>query len=69
MPRMVYWNVQHFSEDKFFERKRKRRADDEEEYGDNAAQNYLDALFNVITWNNPNFIVIVEVRPGGNANQ
>jgi hypothetical protein len=67
MPRLIYWNVQVFSEDKFFIRKHKRRSDDDEEWGGNAAQSYLDVLFNTITANNPQFIVIVEARPGGNT--
>lgn len=69
MPRMIYWNVQHFSEDKFFVRQRKRKRDDDEEWGVNAAQNYLDVLFNAITANAPDIIVIVEARPAGNTGE
>lgn len=64
---MIYWNVQVFSEDKFFLRNRKRTRDGDEDWGENTAQNYLDVLFNAITANAPDIIVIVEVRPGGNT--
>lgn len=67
MPRLIYWNVQSFSDDKFFWRSRKRGRDGEELWGENAAQSYLNALVTTITANAPAFIVIVEVRPGGNT--
>ncbi|WP_437990108.1 hypothetical protein [Sorangium sp. So ce145] len=69
MPRMIYWNVQHFSEDKFFIRKRKRKLDEDEAWGEDPAQKYLNVLFNAITANAPDFIVIVEARPGGNTGE
>lgn len=65
MPRMVFWNVEHFSGDKFFRRRRKRTRDGEEAWGTNAAQDYLDVLVNAVTANAPDFIVIVEARPAG----
>lgn len=69
MPRMLFWNVEHFSADKFFRRRRKRSRDGEETWGANAAQEYLDVLFYAITTNDPDFIVIVEARPAGIAPQ
>ncbi|MCA1568601.1 MAG: hypothetical protein LC803_23735 [Acidobacteria bacterium] len=64
---MIYWNVQHFSEDKFWVRARKRKRDEEEDWGGNDAQNYLNVLFNAITANAPDIIVIIEARPAGNT--
>ncbi|WP_441292015.1 hypothetical protein ACSRUE_17720 [Sorangium sp. KYC3313] len=69
MPRMIFWNVNVFSEDKFFIRERERKRDEEEAWGEDAAQNYLKVLFNAITANNPDFIVIVEARPGSNTGE
>ncbi|MDO8185505.1 hypothetical protein Q5424_13910 [Conexibacter sp. JD483] len=70
MPKkLVYWNVQHFSADKFFARKRRRVGDDQEGWGGNAAFNYRRVLFDTITAHNPDFIVIVEARPAGNIGE
>jgi hypothetical protein len=69
MPKLIYWNVQHFSADKFFMRKRRRTRDDDEGWGGNPAVNYLQVLTDTITAHQPDFIVIVEARPAGNIGE
>jgi hypothetical protein len=67
MPKLVYWNVEHFSEDKFFVRKRKRKFDDDEAWGENHAVPLRNLLVRTVTWHDPDFIVILEVQPGANG--
>lgn len=62
--RILFWNVEHFSQDKFFSRKRKRTRDDDEEYGAPAGPPYFNILYNAITANNPDVIIIIEARLG-----
>lgn len=62
--RILFWNVEHFSQDKFFSRKRKRSRDDDEDYGAPAGPPYFNILYNAITANNPDVIIIIEARLG-----
>ncbi|GAA2036424.1 hypothetical protein GCM10009839_41670 [Catenulispora yoronensis] len=64
MPRMIYWNVEDFSDNKFFNRKRKLVNQDKEEYGADPAERIRNILVNTVTAHLPDFIVIVEAVPG-----
>jgi len=64
MPRLIYWNVEHFSKDKFYNRLRKRSRDDEDVWGVNRADELRTYLVPTLTLHDPDFIVIVEIRPG-----
>jgi len=68
MPRLLYWNVEHFSDDKFFRRSRKRARDDDQGWGANRGDELrTNYLLPAITAHDPSFIVILEVRPGNAA--
>ncbi len=69
MPRMIYWNVQLFSEDKFYVRGRKRKRDEEEDWGVNYANRYRRVLLRTVRRHQPDFIVIAELRRGGRVAQ